>query len=108
MPHRGCGLPRCIHGGTRHKHCQCCTPAHRRQHGASNNESTWVLTSYLVSNAIVLPISCLLVGLLGRKRFFLICIAFFTVFVPVWGSAESRSSASLPRAPGRLRADCNR
>src|ERR1700745_3554154 len=36
--------------------------------------STWVLTSYLVSNAIVLPISGWLVGLLGRKRFFLTCI----------------------------------
>src|SRR6201998_2499859 len=47
--------------------------------GASNDESTWVLTSYLVSNAIVLPLSGFLVGLLGRKRFFLICITFFTV-----------------------------
>src|SRR5580704_3161236 len=47
--------------------------------GASNDESTWVLTSYLVSNAIVLPISGFLVGLLGRKRFFLIYIASFTV-----------------------------
>src|SRR6202162_4594147 len=46
--------------------------------GASNEESTWVLTSYLVSNAIVLPTSGWLVGLLGRKRFFLICIVFFT------------------------------
>jgi MFS transporter, DHA2 family, multidrug resistance protein len=47
--------------------------------GASNDESTWVLTSYLVSNAVVLPISGWLVGWLGRKRFFLICIVFFTV-----------------------------
>jgi len=47
--------------------------------GASNDESTWVLTSYLVSNAIVLPISGWLVALLGRKRFFLTCIIFFTV-----------------------------
>ena len=47
--------------------------------GASNDESTWVFTSYLVSNAIVLPISGWLVGWLGRKRFFLICIVFFTV-----------------------------
>jgi MFS transporter, DHA2 family, multidrug resistance protein len=39
--------------------------------GASNDESTWVLTTYLVSNAIVLPISGFLVGWLGRKRFFL-------------------------------------
>ena len=47
--------------------------------GASNDESTWVLTSYLVSNAVVLPISGFLVGWLGRKRFFLMCVAFFTV-----------------------------
>jgi len=47
--------------------------------GASNDESTWVLTSYLVSNAIVLPISGWLVTWLGRKRFFLTCIAFFTI-----------------------------
>jgi MFS transporter, DHA2 family, multidrug resistance protein len=46
--------------------------------GASSDESTWVLTSYLVSNAIVLPISGWLVALLGRKRFFTICIALFT------------------------------
>src|ERR1700757_3898629 len=37
--------------------------------GSSNDESTWVLTSYLVSNAIVLPISAWFAGLLGRKRF---------------------------------------
>jgi DHA2 family multidrug resistance protein len=47
--------------------------------GASSEESTWVLTSYLVSNAIVLPITGWLVSLLGRKRFFLICISLFTV-----------------------------
>jgi DHA2 family multidrug resistance protein len=47
--------------------------------GASNDESTWVLTSYLVSNAIVLPISGWLVARLGRKRYFLTCIVFFTI-----------------------------
>ena len=47
--------------------------------GASNDESTWVLTSYLVSNAIVLPISGWFAGVLGRKRFFMAAIAFFTV-----------------------------
>ena len=45
---------------------------------ASNDESTWVLTSYLVSNAIVLPLSGWLVASLGRKRFFFFCIMFFT------------------------------
>ena len=47
--------------------------------GTSNDESTWVLTSYLVANAIVLPISGFLVSLFGRKRFFLACIAFFSL-----------------------------
>jgi MFS transporter, DHA2 family, multidrug resistance protein len=47
--------------------------------GASSEESTWVLTSYLVSNAIVLPITGWLVSLIGRKRFFLICISLFTL-----------------------------
>jgi MFS transporter, DHA2 family, multidrug resistance protein len=56
---------------------------------ASNGESTWVLTSYLVSNAIVLPLSGWLVASLGRKRFFLICIVFFTVSSLLCGIAPS-------------------
>ena len=39
--------------------------------GASNDQSTWVLTSYLVSNAIILPISGWIAGAIGRKRFFM-------------------------------------
>lgn len=46
--------------------------------GASSEESTWVLTSYLVSNGIVLPLSGWLSGLMGRKNFFILCIAGFT------------------------------
>jgi MFS transporter, DHA2 family, multidrug resistance protein len=57
--------------------------------GASNDESTWVLTSYLVSNAIVLPISGWLVAWLGRKRFFLTCIVFFTISSFLCGIAPS-------------------
>src|ERR1700723_2035685 len=57
--------------------------------GASNDESTWVLTSYLVSNAIVLPISGWLVGWLGGKRFFWYCIVFFTVSSFLCGIAPS-------------------
>jgi MFS transporter, DHA2 family, multidrug resistance protein len=56
---------------------------------ASNDESTWVLTSYLVSNAIVLPLSGWLVAALGRKRFFLTCIVFFTVSSFLCGIAPS-------------------
>src|SRR3954467_4052262 len=46
---------------------------------ATADQSTWVLTSYLVSNAIVLPISGWLVRALGRQRYFLICLTIFTV-----------------------------
>jgi DHA2 family multidrug resistance protein len=45
---------------------------------ASIDESTWVLTSYLVSNAVVLPISGWLATRIGRKRFYLICVFLFT------------------------------
>jgi MFS transporter, DHA2 family, multidrug resistance protein len=55
--------------------------------GASNDESTWVLTSYLAANAIVLPISGWLVGVLGRKRFFMTCILVFTVSSLLCGMA---------------------
>jgi DHA2 family multidrug resistance protein len=57
--------------------------------GASNDQSTWVLTSYLVSNAIVLPISGWLAGRLGRKRFFSICLFLFTVSSLLCGIAPS-------------------
>jgi MFS transporter, DHA2 family, multidrug resistance protein len=56
---------------------------------ASNDQSTWVLTSYLVSNAIVLPISGWLAGALGRKRFFMICLAVFTTSSLLCGMAPS-------------------
>ena len=46
---------------------------------ASYDEATWALTSYLVSNSIVLPISAFFGRLIGRKRYFVICIAAFTV-----------------------------
>jgi MFS transporter, DHA2 family, multidrug resistance protein len=57
--------------------------------GASNDESTWVLTSYLVSNAIVLPISGWLATLFGRKRFFLVCIFLFTLSSLLCGAAPT-------------------
>jgi MFS transporter, DHA2 family, multidrug resistance protein len=56
---------------------------------ASADESTWVLTSYLVSNAIVLPLSGWFSGLLGRKRFYMICVAIFTVSSFLCGLAPS-------------------
>jgi len=57
--------------------------------GASNDESTWVLTSYLVSNAIVLPISGWLASVFGRKRFFLLCIFLFTTSSLLCGAAPT-------------------
>ena len=56
---------------------------------ASNDQSTWVLTSYLVSNAIVLPISGWLAVTFGRKRFFMICLGIFTLSSFLCGLAPS-------------------
>src|SRR5580693_5791400 len=56
---------------------------------AGADESTWVLTSYLVSNAIVLPLSGWLSGLIGRKRFYMSCVAIFTVSSFLCGLAPS-------------------
>src|ERR1700745_3107295 len=57
--------------------------------GASQDQSTWVLTSYLASNAIVLPISGWLGCGCGRKRFFMTCIVLFTVSSLLCGIAPS-------------------
>jgi DHA2 family multidrug resistance protein len=46
---------------------------------ASIDEATWVLTSYLVASAVILPISGWLSGVIGRKRFYMMCVATFTV-----------------------------
>src|SRR5438046_4158070 len=46
---------------------------------ASVDESTWVLTAYLVANAIVLPLSGWFSSLFGRTRFYMACVAVFTV-----------------------------
>lgn len=56
---------------------------------ASQDEATWVLTSYLVSNAIVLPITGWLSSVFGRKRFFMFCIAGFAVSSLLCGIAAS-------------------
>ncbi|HML30275.1 MAG TPA: MFS transporter, partial [Hyphomicrobium sp.] len=46
--------------------------------GASYDEATWVLTSYLIANAVILPASAWLSSMLGRKRFYMFCVALFT------------------------------
>ncbi|MBV8867700.1 MAG: DHA2 family efflux MFS transporter permease subunit, partial [Acidobacteriaceae bacterium] len=57
--------------------------------GASYEEATWVLTSYLVSSAIVLPISGWLSTVIGRKRFYMLCVALFTSCSFLCGIASS-------------------
>lgn len=56
---------------------------------ASQNEATWVLTSYLVSNAIILPISAWIATSVGRKRFYMACVALFTISSFMCGLAPS-------------------
>src|ERR1700724_761964 len=56
---------------------------------AGQDESTWVLTSYLVSNAIILPMSGWLSNLIGRKRFYMSCVALFTISSFLCGFAPS-------------------
>jgi DHA2 family multidrug resistance protein len=64
----------------------------------SRDESTWILTSYLVANAIVMPITGWLAGRFGRKRLFLTCIAAFTVVSLLCGLAPSLSVLVILRA----------
>lgn len=57
--------------------------------GATYDEATWILTSYLVSNAIILPVSGWISNRIGRKRFYMICVALFTLASIFCGLAES-------------------
>ena len=59
--------------------------------GASTDQSTWVLTSYLVSNAIVLPLGGWASSLMGRRNFFVFCITVFTIASFLCGAAPSLS-----------------
>ncbi len=65
---------------------------------ASNDEATWVLTSYLVANAIILPVSGWFAQRFGRKRFLLTCIVIFTVSSFACGAAGSLGMILLARA----------
>src|SRR6202042_506465 len=55
----------------------------------SSDESTWVLTSYLVANAIILPLSAWLSRVFGRKNYYMSCVAMFTVASLLCGLAPS-------------------
>jgi DHA2 family multidrug resistance protein len=65
--------------------------------GATYEESTWVLTSYLVSSAIVLPVSGWLSTLIGRKRFYMTCVALFTASSFLCGIAPNLPLLILAR-----------
>jgi len=57
--------------------------------GASNDEATWVLTSYLVANAIILPASAYMTTFIGRKKFYMICVILFGISSMLCGLAPS-------------------
>src|SRR5215510_13642095 len=64
---------------------------------ASTDEATWVLTSYLVSNAVILPATGWLGRFFGRKRFLITCIVIFTVASALCGLASSLGFLILAR-----------
>jgi MFS transporter, DHA2 family, multidrug resistance protein len=55
----------------------------------SVDESTWIVTTYLIANAIVLPVSGWLANVIGRKRFYMLCVALFTGASLLCGLASS-------------------
>src|SRR5438067_3683451 len=64
---------------------------------ATQDEATWVLTSYLVANAVVLPISGWLSTVIGRKRFYMTCVALFAASSFLCGIAPSLPALILFR-----------
>ena len=65
--------------------------------GATQDESTWVLTSYLVANAIILPASTWFSSFFGRKRFLIGCTIIFTAASLLCGLATSMTMLVLAR-----------
>jgi DHA2 family multidrug resistance protein len=65
--------------------------------GVSEDEASWVVTTYLVSNAIVLTASSFLARTLGRKTFFLICLGAFTLSSLLCGFAPNLNALLLCR-----------
>ena len=65
--------------------------------GATTDEATWVLTAYLVANAIVLPLSGWFSTLFGRKRFYMTCVLLFTISSAMCGLAPSLAMLTLFR-----------
>ena len=65
--------------------------------GVSEDEASWVVTTYLVSNAIILTASSFLARMLGRKTFFLICLGLFTLSSVLCGFAPNLNALLLCR-----------
>src|SRR6201987_2403814 len=65
--------------------------------GVSEDEASWVVTTYLVANAIILTASAYLAKMLGRKAFFLICLTLFTASSVLCGVAWTLQSLLLFR-----------
>ena len=65
--------------------------------GVSQDEASWVVTTYLVSNAIILTASSFLARMLGRKKFFLICLGLFTLSSLLCGLAPNLNVLLLCR-----------
>ena len=63
----------------------------------SVDESTWVVTTYLIANAVILPVSGWLSNVIGRKRFYMLCVATFTVASLLCGLASSLPALILFR-----------
>ena len=79
--------------------------------GRSFDEVTWILTTYLVANAVVLPMSAWLSRLLGRKTYYLLCVVLFTIsslfcgLAPIFG-LHALLACCARRRRGRPRAGC--
>ncbi|TPN46247.1 DHA2 family efflux MFS transporter permease subunit, partial [Mesorhizobium sp. B1-1-4] len=56
---------------------------------AGMDESTWIITTYLVANSVIIPISGWLAGVIGRKRYYMICVATFTLASLLCGLAPN-------------------
>src|ERR1700757_4523580 len=64
---------------------------------ASYDEATWVLTSYLIANAITVPITGWMSEAIGRKRYYMICVAGFALASLVCGLAQNLSMLVMAR-----------
>src|ERR1700760_3928967 len=62
---------------------------------AGVDESTWVITTYLVANSVILPVSGWLSNVIGRKRYYMICVALFTLASLLCGLASSLGALIL-------------